>query len=338
MSEKHFIVIGNGPAGNEAAFTLREKAPEARISLVSRGRGSSYAPHLLPDFIGGRLGEEDLYVTDLDSYREKYIKLRCCQEAARLDLQRKEVVLDHKEVIGFDGLIIAVGGRPRIPEGLARFSDLMFTLKTLEDARAWIEKLSEVDSVLMIGGDLASFAVTSALIGLGKKVYFMFCEDAFWPLRWNDELLARASSRLRDSGVEVLLCYGLKSMQQLASGDCLVEIDGIILEVGMIGAFFGYVPDIRFLAKSGLRLDRGVLVDEFLNTGFPEVYATGDCAQIYHPELRDYWISVGYENARLLGRLAATNLAGGQMMAVVKPESVFDVQGVIMNTSWWADF
>jgi NADPH-dependent 2,4-dienoyl-CoA reductase/sulfur reductase-like enzyme len=80
------------------------------------------------------------------------------------------------------------------------------------------------------------------------------------------------------------------------------------------------------------------VVDEHLWTGFENVYATGDCAQIYHPEIRDYWVSIGHENAKTLGRIAATNLVGGRLEARVARESIFEVQGVRVNTSWWKEF
>lgn len=338
MSEKHFVVIGNGPAGHQAAFTLRQEAPSARITMISKERGSCYSPHLLPDFIAGKIREKDLYVSPIGFYKEQGIKLRCCQEVAELNLQRRELILEHKEVVPFDGLIIAVGGRPRIPERLLVFQDLMFTLKTIEDAKTWINRLSQVESVLMIGGDLTSLAVTKTLIHLKKKVYFVLDEDAFWPLRSQEELLSRVADRLTRRGVEVLLFSELKSMECQAEGIYRVEMDDRHIVVGMVGAFFGLIPNIRFLARSGLRLDRGVLVDEYLYTGFPGVYATGDCAQIYHPEICDYWISVGHNNARLLGRTAAVNLVCREVKTEVKPETIFTVDGINVNTSWWVEF
>ena len=106
----------------------------------------------------------------------------------------------------------------------------------------------------------------------------------------------------------------------------------------MIGAFFGLAPNIQFLARSGLRVDRGILVDEYLNCGYEGVYATGDCAQIYHPEIHDYWVSIGHENAKFLGKAAALNLLGGTVEVEVAKESIFEVQGIKINTSWWTEF
>jgi len=338
MADKHFVIIGNGPAGNQAAFTLRERAPDSRITVISKGRGNCYSPHLLPDFIAGKIKEEDLYVSESGAYKASDIKLRCCQEVVGLRLEAKEVILEHKEIIPFDGLIIAVGGRPHIPEQVTHFQGKMLTLQTLEDAKVWIDKLGQINSVLMIGGDLSSLAATKALIHLQKKVYFVLNEDAFWPLRWSEDLFNAVADKLAEIGVEVFVRHNLKSISEPVGGNYDVEVNGEIIHVGMIGAFFGYVPDITFLASSGLHVDRGVLVDEYLHTGFAGVYATGDCAQIYHPEISDYWISVGHENAAILGRAAAINLVGGEAKAKVEPESIFTMKGINVNTSWWVEF
>jgi NAD(P)H-nitrite reductase large subunit len=338
MAEKHFIIIGNGPAGKEAAFTLRAKNPGSRITVISKERTSSYTPHLLPDLVAGKIREEDLYGCSLRSYGDNDIKLRCCQEVVALNLADNAVVLEHKEVLPFDGLIIAVGGTPCIPENLRAYKDLMYTLKTLEDAKVWVEKLQQTESVLVIGGDLTSLALTKALIHLRKKVTFILNEDAFWPLRYDDKLFKEADQRLTAKGIKVLYDRHIKKIEQLADGTNRVQVDDQVLQVGMVGAFFGLVPDIGFLAKSGLRIDRGILVDKHLNVGVANIYAAGDCAQIYHPEIKDYWISIGYENARMLGRTAALNLNCGCLAEEVKPESIFAVQGININTTWWSEF
>ena len=338
MSSEHFVVIGNGPAGHQAALTLREAAPAASVTVISKDQGLPYKPHLLPRWLAGEIQAEDLALCPLEAYREKGIKLRCGQKVRALDLSGRRVVLDHKEILPFSGLIIAVGGRPRIPEPLHPFEDLLLTLKTPSDAANWKEALARVDSVLILGGDLTSLAVTRALLTLGKKVFFLLDEDALWPLRSTPELLREVARSLSRRGVEVLPSWRLKGIARLADTRYEVQFDGERIRVGTIGAFFGLVPDVRFLAGSGLRIDRGILVDEYLGTGFDGVYATGDCAQIYHPEIRDYWVSVGYANALALGRTAALNLAGGRCSTEARLESILEVQGIRVNTSWWLEF
>ena len=338
MSQEHFIIIGNGPSGYAAALTLREILPEERITIISRERQPAYFPRFLPDLIAGKMDEEQIFASGFSSYKENKIKLRSGQQVVDLDLGRRELILDHKERLAFDGLIIAVGGKPRIPEPYLNFRDFMLTLKTLEDTKAWILALKQTENILIVGGDLTSFAVVKALCSLGKKVYFMFDESAFWPLRSNHRLLKEAEDSLNRKGVEVLAGKTIKGIAQRDNLTYEIGINGGKLEVGLVGAFFGLVPDVRFLARSGLTLDRGILVDEYLRVGIPGIYATGDCAQIYHPEINDYWVSIGHQNAVNLGRIAAINLSGGMLQADVARESIYDVDGIRVNTSWWLEY
>jgi NADPH-dependent 2,4-dienoyl-CoA reductase/sulfur reductase-like enzyme len=336
MAQDHFVIIGNGPAGKEAAATLRERLPRARITLINRENVRCYQPNLLPQFIAGSIGEEELFVCPFTFYREHDIKLRAGQRVVGVNFQRYELTLDHKEVIPFTGLIIAVGGKPRIPERLYDFADLLLTLKTLDDAKVWIDRLAQVDSVLVVGGDLTSLALTKELVKLDKKIRFAFNEEAFWPVRCNEKILAETSAMLRQKGVEVMESR-LRRVVRRSPNSFEVVVGEQCFETGIVGGFYGLTPDVRFLLGSGLHIERGILVDEHLNTGFDRVYAAGDCAQVYHPELRDYWVSIGYTNAERLGRIAASNLAGGLEEAVALPESIFVNEGVRVNTTWWME-
>lgn len=336
MKDQHFVVIGNGPAGNEAALTLRSHAEDARITLISKEAGGCYRPHLLPMFISGKFTEEDLHVFSPSSYKELDIKFRSGQEVVDLKPDTREIILDHREIIKYDGLIIALGGKPRIPENLLVFTDLMLTLKTPDDAKMWIKALEHSDSILMIGGDLTSLSFTRQLIEMNKKVCFALNEEAFWPMRFSRTLHDEVAERLVQRGVAVLDYSRIKGMNKLPEGGIEVHTDKETVYADTVGAFFGLVPDVGFLARSGLRIDRGILVDEYLNTGFEGVYATGDCAQVYHPDINDYWVSIGHDNAAALGKTAALNLIGEKIKA--EPECIFNVQGFCVNSSWWMEF
>ena len=336
MKDQHFVVIGNGPAGNEAALTLRSHARDTRITLISKESGGCYQPHLLPSFISGNLAEENLYVFSPSSYKELGIKFRSGQEVVDLDLRTREIYLDHREVIKYDGLIISLGGKPRIPENLEVFNDLMLTLKTIHDAKIWLKRLKRAETVLMIGGDLTSLSFTSQLLKMDKKIFFALNEEAFWPMRFSETLHDEVAEKLVQKGVTVLDYSRIKSMNSLPKGGVEVHTDHQTVCTDIVGAFFGLVPDVGFLARSGLKIDRGILVDEYLNTGYKGVYATGDCAQVYHPEINDYWVSIGHDNAVALGKTAALNLVGEHIKA--EPECIFNVNGFCTNSSWWMEF
>ncbi len=338
MAHQHFVIIGNGPAANEAAITLRAQASDGRITMIGKEPIRYYRPHLLPDYIAGKISEEDLYANPLAFYKENDIKLRLGQKVVAADLAANELVLEHKEIVRFDGLIIATGGKPRIPEPLQVFEDLMLRLKTVSDAKRWVDKLAKVDSVLIVGGDLTSLSFTKALLHLGKKVYFMLYGDSFWPFGLNDGLFCEVAQRLADRDVECVNSRRILRLARVSEDLVEVETEDRKLRVGALGAFFGLVPDVKFLATSGLVIERGIIVDEFLRTRFEGVYAAGDCAQVYHPKVRDYWVSIGYDNARNLGRIAAMNLAGSCLCAEAVPSGICQMDEILVNTSWWMEF
>ncbi len=337
MATERYVIIGNGPAGQEAAFTLRKAAPEARICVIGKEAYRCYRPHLLPRYVCGQTGLSDLYMKPLEAYQEENIQLRLGQKVTRVDLGARELLLAHNEAVSFDGLIVAVGGHTRIPERYQVFKDLFFTLKTIQDAQRWQSRLEDVDNVLLIGGDLTSLSLAKSLLQMGKQVRMVLSEDAFWPLRETDDASAQVMERLADAGVRCMPGR-LRSVVRYARNHYEVVTDQGSCETGLVGAFFGLRPDVGFLAGSGLVIERGILVDEHLAAGVEGVYATGDCAQVYSPGLKDYWVSIGYQNALKLGRIAAHNLAGGQKRISATPESIFSDQGVHVNTSWWAEF
>jgi NAD(P)H-nitrite reductase large subunit len=337
MTREHCVVIGNGTAANMAALTLREKSENLRITVIGQERVRYYKPHLLPDYIAGNVAQDAVFVHQPTFYKERDIKLRLGQRVVQVDFEKRRLALEHKEIVQFNGLIVACGGTPRVPEHLQVFEDVMLTLKTVADAEVWIERLALTDSVLIVGGDLTSLALTKALLSLGKKVSFVLCEDSFWPVPFTPEVREQAEKKLRDRGVQILPCNRIDRVTRIAPNRFEVKAEDISVEVGVVGAFYGLRPNVKFLARSGLGIERGILVDEYLKTRFDSVYAAGDCAQVYNPSLRDYWVSIGYENARNLGRIAALNLLGGMYRADVAAASIFQVNGIAVNTSWWTE-
>ncbi|MFH1114694.1 MAG: FAD/NAD(P)-binding oxidoreductase [Pseudomonadota bacterium] len=338
MARKHCVIIGNGPAGNAAAFTLREKDPDARITVIGEECNHRYRPDLLPDYIAGTVAEEDLFVGTTESYKRQDIKLRLGQRVVSVDFRTRELLLEHNETIHFTGLIIACGAKPRIPEPLEIFEDLMLTLKTPADARVWIERLPHVNHVLIVGGDLTSLSLTKALLHLGKRVTFLLDGGSFRPVPLSPKVRDEVARKLTARGVEVTACNKIRRVAKISEHAIEVATDCRTMTVGILGAFFGLVPNVKFLARSGLDMERGVLVNEYLKTVFDNVYAAGDCAQVYHPGIRDYWVSIGCANAEALGRTAALNLLGDMVPVNVERASILEIDGINVNTSWWTEF
>ncbi len=336
VSPEHFVIIGNGAAANRAADVLRRGDKDARITLISDEFFHFYHRHRLADYLAGTAGEDDLLVRAPQHYQKHRIRLRLGQRVTRIDPKEKVLYLKHMEMVRYTRLLLCTGGKPRLPEIYYAYRAHFTTIKTLADARQLRERLDGIRDVVVVGGDLVSVRLASALVRLGKAVTFLVDADSFWPLELTPERRAEFAERLTRVGIAVRLDDALAHVEPHPSGGYRVTTRaGERLRADMVGAFFGLAPDVDFLLGTGLDIDRGLLVNEYLQTNLPDIYAAGDCAQVYNPALRNYWVSIGWPNAEKLGEVAARNLLGQVQPAGQAPASALEFEGIVVNTCWW---
>jgi NADPH-dependent 2,4-dienoyl-CoA reductase/sulfur reductase-like enzyme len=339
MAAEHYVIVGNGPSANAAALTLRKADQAARITLVSDEPFPYYYRHKLREYVVGGCEESDLSVLGPEHYREWNLRLRLGQRVARLDLDQRTLYLAHMEKVGYTRLLLCLGSVPRIPEVYHAYREYLTVMSTLRHARALRARLAKVGRIVVCGGDMVSFRVASTLARVGKEVTFLLDPEAFWPLELTDERREALARALEAKGVAVRRDDELASVEPADSGGYTVRTKrGEPLLCDLVGAFFGLVPAVGFLSGTGLDLERGILVDEHLATSHPDVFAAGDCAEIYRPEIRNYWVSRGWPNALRLGELAARNMLGESETAGYPQTSVLDVEGIKVDTAWWEEF
>lgn len=338
MAAEHYVIIGNGPSGNAAAAHLRKLSPSAKITIISDEFFPYYYRHKLRDYIVGECEESDLVVRPPEYYRDLGIRLRLGQRVTRLDVADRTLYLAHMEKLTYSGLLICVGSAPRVPEACYAFRKHLRVLGNLRHARALREAMPPLHRMVVCGGDMVSFRVAATLAAHGKEVDFLVDEDAFWPLELTPERRSDFASALEAKGVTVH-CDDVLVGVEPQDGQYVARTRlGTELRCDLVGAFYGLAPAIDWLHGSGLDLERGILVDECLRTNQPGVYAAGDCAEIYRPELRNYWVSRGWPNALALGEAAARNLLGDASPVAEPPESVLQVEGIRVSTAWWREF
>ena len=337
-SNDHYVIIGNGPAGNHAADTLRANDGEARITILSQESVLYYYKHKLTEYIKGKTGEKELTVRPSHVYKDKRIRLRLGQEVERIDPLENRLYLKHMEVMSYTKLIIASGASPRILPSVSNFGKYLALLSSYTDVLNQLPEIRKNKRFLVLGGDLISFKFIRMLKDMGKEVDCLLYADAFWPFNLTPEMADAASESLRKSGVRVLSEDGLKTVKQTDQGLDVMTEKGHGAIYDSIYAFLGMMPNISFVLGSGIDTDRGILVDDHLKTNFDNVYAAGDCAQIYNTDIKSYWLSVGWKNASVQGEVAAMNFLGAGHVINPSPKKILNVEGFTVDTSWWEAF
>jgi NAD(P)H-nitrite reductase large subunit len=297
-----------------------------------------YYKHKLTDFIKGKAGEKELAVRASHIYKDKRIRLRLGQEVERIDPLENRLYLKHMEIMSYTKLIIASGASQRILPSVSNFGKHLSLLSSYTDVLNQLPEIRKNKRFLVLGGDLISFKFIRMLKDMGKDVDCLLYADAFWPFNLTPAMAEAAGESLRKSGVRVLSEDGLKAVKQTEQGLDVMTEKGHGAVYDSIYAFLGMVPNISFVLGSGIDTDRGILVDDHLKTNFDNVYAAGDCAQIYNPDIKSYWLSVGWKNAAVQGEVAAMNLLGAHHVINPSPKKILNVEGFTVDTSWWEVF
>ncbi|MBF0285561.1 MAG: 2-oxoacid:acceptor oxidoreductase subunit alpha [Magnetococcales bacterium] len=148
----HYVIIGNGVAGNQAAEVIRDRAPDSRVTILTNSRLLFYNRYLLPRIFLGQEDWRSMLAHPAEHYAQRRIAVRRDCWVTNVDAQRRQITLSHNETIGYDTLLVAAGGRGYLPEELAEFRPLLHGFGSYEQAMTVKRALPEGGTVVMLGG------------------------------------------------------------------------------------------------------------------------------------------------------------------------------------------
>lgn len=334
----HYVIIGNGPAGNAAAFTLRENDPDAAVTIISHENICFYSKPKLVKYLAGKVDEDALAVRTMDEYRRRHIRLRLGQTVEYIDPDSSSLYLAHMEKVHYTDLVIATGARARLLPSMAPYADCLTFVTEFNDTRGLRKKILEGSRFFIFGGDLVAFKFVKMLTGMGKQVTMLLYPRAFWPHRLTPEMADAIVKHLAPTGAEILADDDLDAIQPDGNGYGVTTKQGVQTHADLVFSFNGLIPEVDFARGIGLDIDHGILVDETMRTSLDHVFACGACAQIYNPDLNAYTTSIGWPNARVQGEVAGLNLLGQHRKVRPAGRKYFDLEGVKIKTAWWENF
>ena len=334
----HYVIIGNGPAGNHAAATLRKKDKDARITIISDECIPFYYKPKLTGFIANEIAKMKLMVNPLDSYRKQDIRVRLGQEVGQINPESKSLFLNHMEKINYTKLIIASGSRARLLPSMSSYADHLKFITSYSDVMEYKKIIQTAKDFFIFGGDLVGFKFLKMLNSIGKTVTIMIHPDAFWPFNLTDDMLDQIFTSLSRFDVHIIIKDDISTIDRRKNGSYRIKTrKGIEKTVDEVFSFNGLIPNIEFAKGSGIDIDHGILVSQYLKTNMDDIYACGSCAQIYNPGIKSYTTSIGWPNAAVQGEVAALNLLGEHKVIESVGRKYFDLEGVKVKTTWWED-
>ena len=309
--DQTFVIVGASLAGAKAAETLRAEGFDGRVVMIGAEAERPYErPPLSKDYLRGEVGREKVYVHDEAFYAANEIELRLGRTAVNVDPSINEVALDDGKRLRYDRLLLATGAEPRRLSVAGEALDGVLYLRSVGDSDALRERLDRGGSVVVIGAGWIGAEVAASARQCGLDVTVI--DPAEVPLRrvLGSEVGAIYRDLHTDHGVRMLMGTGVASLEGSTDVERVRTSDGRTIDCDLVVVGVGVRPRAQLAAQAGLYVDDGVLVDEYLQTSMPGVFAAGDVAMTHYPFYGRRIRVEHWANALHQGPVAGRNMLG----------------------------
>lgn len=306
LPDKKVVILGGGAAGHSAAETLRREGYSGGITLVSADSSAPYdRTNVSKDYLAGTAPEEWMPMRPPDFYETEGIELRLGVRATAIDTAARVLRLETGELVPFDSLLLATGAEAvklTIPGSRSRH---VHTLRSLADARAIIARAGKAKKAVVLGTSFIGLEAAASLRARGIEVQVVSPDG---PL--HRVLGPEVGAWVRKFHEEHGVSFHIGSTATSIAPRLVNLSNGTVLEADLVVVGIGVRPSVALAEKAGLEVGNGVLVDEYLETKVPGIWAAGDIAR--WPEARtgrslrvEHWVV-----AQRQGETAARNILG----------------------------
>ena len=303
--EMEYVILGAGAAGITAAKTIRKADREGKITVISTDT-QVHSRCMLHKYLSHERDAAGISFIDPDFFGKNQITWLPGKTVSRLDTQGKKVYTDQGDEMSYDRLLIATGAESFIPPvGNLREAENVFGLRHLRDAQAIDELAKDAENIVIIGSGLVGLDAAYGLMETGKKVSIVEMADQILPVQLDKTAAFEYQKQFEKAGAVFYL--GRKAADTVMGEDKIIR--EIILDNGeklpcdLIIVAAGVRSAVAGMEGEGIVIDRGIKVDDYLQTGAEGVYAAGDVTG-----LSGIW-----PNAQKQGETAALNMCGSHV-------------------------
>ena len=310
----HYVMIGNSYAALGAIEAIRQVDKENPITVISDEPYPCYARPLITFWLGGSVTTDHMYYRPADYYEKHNIRTLLGQRATSIDFKSKRVHLADGNTVSYDKLLIATGGKPFVPpiSGLTPEVKNVHTFTKWDDAKA-LERLSKKGApAVVIGGGLIGLKASEGLNDIGVDTTIVELGPRVLALALDEYSGKIASKRLNDNGIKTITGTTAKEIEVNEENEVsgVVLTDGSRLPCGILVVAIGVRPNIDLVRDTEIKIDRGILTDETMQTSVPDVYAAGDVTQNYNLLSKRQEVIAIVPVAYEQGRVAGLNMMG----------------------------
>ncbi|MFC0270408.1 nitrite reductase large subunit NirB [Metabacillus herbersteinensis] len=299
MIKKKLVLVGNGMAGVRAIEEILNVSEELfEITIFGSEPHPNYNRILLSKVLQGDTKIKDITLNDWEWYEENNITLYTGETVTKINPEMKVVISDNGRVIPYDEVIIATGSVPfMLPlpgadkQGVTAFRDI-------KDTDVMVEASKKYKKAAVIGGGLLGLEAARGLLNLGMDVSVIHIAPTLMERQLDETAGRLLQKELETQGMKFLLEKSTEEIYGTNRVEGLKFKDGTHLEADLVVMAVGIKPNIELAKESGLSVNRGIIVNDFLQTDLPHVYSVGECAE--HNGIPYGLVAPLYEQAKVL--------------------------------------
>tara|TARA_Y100000741_G_scaffold9205_1_gene7644 strand:- start:464 stop:1693 length:1230 start_codon:yes stop_codon:yes gene_type:complete len=307
---KNFIILGGGQAAVYAAREIRKNDKESNIKILSEENFLPYErPPLSKDFLLNKKNQEDLFFHSSDVLKNENIDFENIS-INKVDFENKKLFTKNDDFYSYDSLLISTGSENKKLSLDNNLNDDIYYLRNLEEAKTIKEKVSNKNKITIIGGGFIGLEIASSLSQLQKKVTVIEIGSQLMGRIIPKQIADLVQKTHIEYGNEIILN---KQIDKIIKKNGIYEIllnDNSLIETDFLIAGIGSAPSVKLFENTNLKLDNGIVTNEFCETSIKDVYAAGDVSNFYHPLYERTIRLESYQHAQNHGICAGKNIAG----------------------------
>ncbi len=318
-----YVIIGNSVAAIGAIEAIRNRDKTGSVTVISDEPYSVYSRPLISYLLAGKVDENMMFYGKKNFYEENSVGTKLGQTAVKLNTDKKIVELENKELVPYDKLLIAAGGTPIIPQVEGKGLKGVFVFTKWDDAKNikdFIERNS-LKKAIVIGGGLIGLKATEALIELGMKVTIVELADRILSMTFDKRASQIVEDNLRGEGIEIffnntVVQVEAKGGHNKGSSGKERRVGGVVLRdkrklaSDLVIFAIGVKPNVSLVKDTPVKINRGILVNQYMQTCVDNVYAAGDVAKAFDLVMGIARPIPIWPNAYRQGSIAGCNMAG----------------------------
>ncbi|MEW6275095.1 MAG: FAD-dependent oxidoreductase [Bacillota bacterium] len=310
MSKFAYLIIGNSAGAVGCVEAVREVDKEGSLALVSEEAHHVYSRALIPYYLDGKIDRAGMDYRPPDFYEKYGVTPFLGKAAVGVDFTRKEVALAGGERLGYGKLLLATGGRPFLPPLSGLNKGNVFTFLSLNDVLGIEKALPGAKNAVILGGGVIGLMAAEVCKKKGLDVCVLELAERVLAPVVDETASALVENLFRENGVEISTKTTIKEIHGEDTVRGVTLTDGRMIPADLLIVAVGVVPRVELVKGTGIKINRGIVVDQRMQTSVPDVYACGDCAEAYDFVTGTSRLLPLWPNAYVGGRIAGCNMAG----------------------------